>query len=480
MSEMRNLMLPGNPRYQPKSLIPYFGYDNLMRPVVEVEIATMLVLGEIGIIPPEEVALFTPEVTSQLLSITTSEVDQVERQVTKHDIRALVRITQGLLSDELKRWVHVPLTSYDPLDTARSLTFVRAHREVVRPRAQEFLFQLAALVKQYAGTLQIGRTHGQHALPITVGFWLATILYRILYCLQEMDRKIFLLVGKVSGAVGAHNAQIGLGFAARCGQQTFEERVLKKVGLKPSPISTQILPPEPLAEYLFSCTLMSAALGQLGRDCRNLMRTEIGEIYEPFESETGQVGSSTMAQKRNPISFENSEGMFKRNKKEFGGVMDTLISEHQRDLVDSSLYRDFPIIVVNLVTQLETYLRQDSRGQPFLARIRVDEAACRKNFEMSAHLVLAEPLYIALQMAGYEGDAHELINRQVVPLSQQFGWSLLQSLGAIAKDRPPVQAAIERVPPEIMALLNSPERYTGDAAEQALRIAQMAEDYFNI
>ncbi len=183
---MLNLSLPGNPRYQPKDLQPVFGYDNLFQPVAEVEIATMKTLAEIGIIPEADIASLTPAVEHELLSITTTEVDDVERKVTKHDIRAWVRLAQSKVSIGLRRWIHVPLTSYDTLDTARALQFVRGH-EVVKQLTNEVIGHFAEQVNLFASQPQIGRTHGQHALPITVGFWFATILNRILTNIQSAN-----------------------------------------------------------------------------------------------------------------------------------------------------------------------------------------------------------------------------------------------------------------------------------------------------
>ena len=128
---MGNLPLPGNPRYQPKDLQSVFGYDNLFRAVAEVEIATLKTLADIGIIPAANIASLTPDVEQELLAISTTEVDDVERTVTRHDIRAWVRIAQSKVDPGLRRWIHVPLTSYDALDTARALQFVRGH-DVVR------------------------------------------------------------------------------------------------------------------------------------------------------------------------------------------------------------------------------------------------------------------------------------------------------------------------------------------------------------
>ncbi len=127
-----NLTLPGNPRYQPKELQPFFGYDNLYRAIAEVEIATKRTLAEIGIIPPADIVLLTSAVEHALLTIPTTAVDEREKK-TKHDIRAWVQLAQERLPLGLRRWIHIPLTSYDVLDTARSLQFLLAHERVVKP-----------------------------------------------------------------------------------------------------------------------------------------------------------------------------------------------------------------------------------------------------------------------------------------------------------------------------------------------------------
>jgi len=469
MSE-KNLMLPGNPRYQPKSLQEYFGYDNLYRNVGRVEIANLKVMAEIGLMPQETAELLTSEVVKNILALTTTQIEETERRVTKHDIRAWVHEASKLVSPELARWLHVMLTSYDALDTARTLQFLQAHYQVVQPAVVRVMRILVGLVRTHADTLQVGRTHGQHALPITVGFWLATLLYRIFYNYQKMQLHASELVGKISGAVGACNAQVGLGALEKCGALSYEERVLEKLGLKPAPISTQILPPDPLAYYLYSCAMLSASLAQLGRDCRNLMRTEINEVAEKFVP--GQSGSSTMAHKRNPVNFENLEGMWIRTKNEFGKVMDTLMSEHQRDLTGSSVARDFPTIIVNLVQQLNTLLRED-QGATFLENLSFNKEACVQNFGLSRHVLLSEPLYIAIQMAGYTGDGHDLVNHTLVPRAQLSGKLLAEVATEYAQESTVFAEAWNNIPADVVALLYKPELYTGLAVRKALQIAAL-------
>ena len=477
---MSNIILPGHPRYQPRSLKPTFGYDNLYQTVAEVEIATLRTLGEIEVIPRHEMALLTPEVICKISEIPTTAVDKVEREITKHDVRAWIRLAQEILGP-LAKWVHIPLTSYDPLDTGRIIQYIRA-QTALEPLIDRLIGILISLVRKFANTLQIGRTHGQHALPITVGFWLATILNRILYNAKQMDSFSNGLVGKISGAVGCSNAQYGLGIAERCGSVSFEFRVLEKLNLQPAPISTQILPPEPLAYYLFSANMMSAALGQLGRDCRHLMRTEIAELSEPFEK--GQVGSSTMAHKRNPINFEKAESFWLKNIGEFVKVLLGMISEHQRDLVGSALSRDYPIILVNLAEVLETLLRKKKNeggetipGSEFLSRISVDEASLRRNFHMSSGVILAEPIYIALQMAGYEHDAHHLVNHKAMPIAQDRRVNLIMAIESLAEEDGILADVLKRIPVDVMDLFNSPEKYTGNAEQKAHFIADLASTY---
>jgi adenylosuccinate lyase len=457
--------------------VPYFGYDNLYRPVVEVELVTLEVLSEIGVIPAEDMILLTPEKREQVLSIVTTEVDKVEREVTRHDIRALVRLIQEILGPRLGRWVHIPLTSYDALATARSLQFVRAHKEAVRPSIKKVAAIFIEKIRETADIVQIGRTHGQHALPVTVGFWLATILDRIMNNVLEADYYADAIEGKISGAVGAHNAQLALGFSDRCDLESFENRVLKKLDLEPALISTQILPPEGLIYYLFSCLMLTGAFGQFGRDGRHLMRSEIAEVGEEFEE--GQVGSSTMANKRNPVNFEGIESMHVRTIAEFLKPLLTLISEHQRDLVGSSVARDFPIIVVNLQQQLNILLRKNKAGVPWLERVTFNYDALRRNFQMSSDVILAEPLYIALQMADYEEDAHELVNHTLMPIAQSRKMSLVQALNLFADSDKKAKKALDRIPPETLTLLNTPENYVGDASEKALAVVEKAEEYWS-
>ncbi|HNV12913.1 MAG TPA: lyase family protein [bacterium] len=454
----KNVQLPGNPRYQPKELTKIFGYDYLYQKAIDVEFAAMYTLHVSGFIDEKDYALLTPELKVKIKEeITTTMVDKVEREITHHDVRALVQLIQSKLPEELRRFVHVPLTSYDVLDTARILQFRDAYKLALRPSIIKTMYAFLEAIQKEMDQVQIGRTHGQHALPITVGFWLATILDRLFENWKRLDQANKKLCGKISGAVGAYNAQAGFEM------NNFEYLTISYLKLKPADISTQILPPERLSDFLYACLLTSATLGQFGRDCRNLMRSEINEVSESFG--TKQVGSSTMAHKRNPINFENLEGMWLRNKSEFNKVMDTLISEHQRDLVNSSIMRDFPIIVVNLQQQLNT-LNREKDGKSFLQRISFNKENLEKNFEMSANYILAEPIYLALQLYGYSGDAHELVNRKLMPKAKEKNISLMEQLKEEMLEDILLAKVYRQIPATTRKMLEDPRQYIGLAKEK--------------
>ncbi|MEA2097595.1 MAG: lyase family protein [Patescibacteria group bacterium] len=471
MSRILRLEMPGNPRYQPKSLIPYFGYDNLARFLIEVEWALLESLADIKVIPEKEAKLLTYELKELLTSIITTTVLDEREKITKHDIRALVQLMQENMPEPLRKWVHYSATSYDVIENARIIAYKRAFREVTLPTLVNLIKNLSAKAEGFASVVQIGRTHGQHALPITVGFWLATLLNRFVDSAQELKEAESKLVGKFSGAVGAYNAQVALGLDEKSQELfniTFEQSVMSKLDLNPGTISTQILQPNHLARFLHEHLLMSGNLAQFGRDCRHLQRTEISEIAEKFALK--QVGSSTMAQKRNPISFENTEGLFEIVKAEYLKVLSCLISEHQRDLVGSSVMREFPTIVVMLQHQLE-------RMDRVIPNMIVDTIALEKNFDHSEKSIMAEPLYLILQLYGYEGDAHDLVNHTLIPRAKSSDRSLTEELIKLSLEDQDISKVISQIPEEMFDLLHSPCKYIGRAETKTMEVVKKAKRF---
>lgn len=476
-----NLIMPGNVRYQPSEMMPFYGYDNEAKFYFEVEWALIKVLAQLGIIPPDalEIGMDTNVLYDELRDkITTTLVKDIEDAITKHDVRALVRLMDKMMemilgelkAKRLSKWTHFSATSYDIIDTARILIYKQAFWAVTFPSLLKLIGNIKnkMLEPEFFGKVQIGRTHLQHALPITVDFWLATVLNRIVDIAEHLVTLESELRGKFSGAVGAYNAQVALKLeykAQKILHKSFEEAVLGELELKPSPISTQILPPESLARFLFEYTLLSAALGQFANDCRILQSSEIGEISEGFEK--GQVGSSTMSHKRNPIVMEGIVGIETIVKDEFHKVQDALITILQRDGTGMSVAREFSGIVILVQHQLKTLNR-------IIPKISVNESALVRNFSIDSHLILSEEVQLAMLLYGYDGDAHEFVNHTLVPISQKSGRHLIDELIKLAGNDEKLAAVVNNIPAELVSLLRSPERVTGKASMKASEVIKKA------
>ncbi len=521
-----NMALPGNPRYQPKSLVDYFGYDKLYLGPIHVILATLRVLGRIAAIPAQDADLLDGALTAKLLTIRTGLVDQVERGLTNHDIRALVLIMQWMSPMQIGRWWHKPNTSYDDLESGRAVHFIQAHEKVVRKQTNKVIEHLVKLAYDNADVRCILRTHLQDALPGTMGFWFSCILGQLLESISAANASAGAIVAKISGATGNKNAQIHLGIEARCQaklKMSFEEAVLQELGqsaglsrpLRPALVSKQILLPGPLERYLSDIVACSAALAQLGDDGRILMSSRIGEFREPFDP--GQAGSSTML-KVNPFRLENLVAMWRKNVGELVKVQINALSNLQRDLTGSAVTRDYPAIVVNLAEQLQTLLRAKDDKPPFIARLTVDKDSCMRNLLEAGDTILAEPLQIAIEMAGYPLDGYELVNQKARYMTTKgisLGEAVCRLLDATAR-RDGEEAAIallesgklkdmamplvkrpvtlveatqkllveedqsavwEAIPAETREMFRHPENYIGDAPAQARKVAKRAEQY---
>ncbi len=460
----KNWQMPGNPCYQPKKLKNIFAYDELYNFIGQVEYAALEEVVEImisaGLAPAEIRTKLNAQTAGILSGIATSELDHREREISKRDILAYVQIAQAQIPIELRPYLHLLLTSYDTIDTANAYKFQKAYDQVIFPSLIKLVNHLIILADEYKAQIQIGRIHGQHALPITIGFWLATIINRIIFCWKKLEESSLLLVGKISGTTGAYNAYVGLGLAKFKSPEDFERAVLRRLGLRAAPISTQIVPPEPLAYFLFDVVLLSGALAQFANDCRHLMRTEIAEIQE------------------DPIIFKNILDAFKKNKSEFHKVFDTIISEHQGDLSGSALMRDFPTIIINLQTQIDNLLLENNDGIALVRRIKINTEKLEKNFEMESDFFLAEPICIVLQLYGYTGDAYKLVNEVLMVKAKALGINLHESLMLESGlNNEELRAVIDRIPDEILRLFSVPKSYNGIAVSKTEKIIKMAKEF---
>lgn len=385
--------------------------------------------------------------------VTAEEVAEEER-ATKHDIKALVNVIKKHAGEDAGRCVHFGATSYDIVSTATSFQMKMAMNELILPRAKELLKTLIELTEKYADTPQIGRTHGQHAVPITFGFALSEYVSRLGISTKMVAETLPALSGKFSGAVGAYNA-LSLFVDDPL---AFEAKYCEKLGLVPAEVSTQIIPPDEIVGLLDEMAIMAGIMANLATDMRQLQRSEIAEIREKFEA--GQTGSSTMAHKRNPISFENVASLHKQVLSQILNANLNLISEHQRDLTDSASARFYSVPIATVAVML-------SRLNSAMQKIEVDEGNMKRNLEMSGGAIAAEPLYLLLAKYGHTS-AHE----KAKALAHKALDSNKPLIDVIAAD-PEAKTYWAKFTDAEKQIITEPQKYyLGLAAQKAKQIAQ--------
>lgn len=385
---MHDAIDPLDSRYYDPEIAKHLSERSSIAYKAYVEAALAYTLADAGICSAAD----AEAIEAACAKVTAEEVAEEEKS-TKHDIKALVNVIKKHAGQDAGRYVHFGATSYDIVSTAISLQYKTATNELIVPRAKELLKTLAELTERYADTPQIGRTHGQHAVPITFGFALSEYVSRLKKSIHSVEWKAKKLRGKFSGATGSYNALS----VFVDDPLEFEKAVLDKVGLKPAKISTQIVPPDNMVRLLDELAIMAGIMANLATDMRHLQRTEIAEIREKFEE--GQTGSSTMAHKRNPISFENVVSLHKQVLAQIVNANLNLVSEHQRDLTDSASARFYGVPVATVAVMLK-------RLNSAMSKIEVDEDNMKRNLEMSGGAIAAEPLYLLLAKYGHVS-AHE-------------------------------------------------------------------------
>ncbi len=425
-----------------KRLQPYVSEAANIKYLLKVELSLVRGLAHFGICP-KSVAL---EVEKACSEITASEV-YAEEHVVHHNIRAVVNCIRRKISKDSRPYIHLFATSNDMMDTAYAIRYKELARDVLLPDLIELESVLINLAKKYRNQLQIGRTHGQHAVPTTFGYAISWFVSRIGSRIEAIDTAHRNLRGKLSGAVGAFNA---LSLQDKASPTEFEAWVLNDLGLKPSPtsVSTQLVEPEFLTDFAYSITSCFSVLANLADDVRNLVRTEIGELIDVYDEK--HVGSSTMPHKLNPKNFENVKSLWKEFMPRMMTVFMDQISEHQRDLTNSASLRFLPELFTGFCYAV-------GRMKGGLEKIKVSPDKMLSNFNTTKDKIVAEPLYIILALNGYP-DAYDITMR----LSRE----------AQAEDRRIMDLAIqhselrplfEAMSPVHRSILENPDLYIGDA-----------------
>ncbi len=443
-----SLFSPTDYRYGVKALELYLSEEAYVHYKAKVEIALVQVLKKRGLCSNK----IAKEIAKAAQEITANEVYAEEERI-KHDIRALVNVIRNRVSKEAKPYVHATATSYDIVDTANALRYKESVSNVIIPDMVSLEKALIELASREKATIQIGRTHGQHAEPITFGFAIAQYVSRWGNCILKLKEAANHLIGKFSGSVGAYNAS-SLFFSD---PEIFEAEVLNILNLEPGEISTQIIQAEPKTDFFHSIVSSFGVLANYARDMRNLQRTEIGEVCEPYGVD--QVGSSTMPQKRNPINFENVESAWKKTLPQMVTVYLDQISEHQRDLTNSLSQRYLP----ELLVVFDSSVRRMTR---MTRNLRVDKEAMRRNLKLSEDKIIAEPLYVLLAYNGHP-DAHEYV-RRLTDLSYRTG----KPLNKVALEDSGLKPYLRKFTQQQLEILNDPSKYLGKSVEKTEKLVE--------
>lgn len=386
--------------------------------------------------------------------VTPDEV-YAEEEKTRHNIRALVNTLKSHLPEELASLVHMGATSVDILDTAQAMRIRDSIQRGILPRLIELEKELAEITLREKSTPQVGRTHGQHAVPITVGFAFAEYTSRLGKSIEEIHRLSLQLKGKLAGAVGAYNATSLID----SDPSNLEKNYLDELGLEASEHSTQMVEPEYLLRLLLEVNVAFGIIANLADDLRHLQRSEINELREYFAST--QVGSSTMPQKRNPWNSEHVKSLWKAFSPRVMTFYMDQISEHQRDLSNSASMRFISDYLAGFTAAV-------CRMKKILTGLSVVPEGLQKNLSGS-DMVLAEAAYILLAVSGGSAanDAHEIIRKTTLACEKNGS-----ALGAELKKDPVIWKTLEEQLRKTTGLeaenfFKHPELYRGIAAQKA-------------
>lgn len=369
-------------RYGTKEMISIFKEQNKIDLQLEIEGAAAISQSEIGVIPK----IVGKNILKAAKSgkITAKRVKQLEAK-SDHDTAALVEALSEKCKAEAKPWVHYGLTSNDLVDTSNSMQ-MREVLAIIQPKVAKLAILLSKRAVKYKNIPAVGRTHGQHTSIISFGLkfanW-ASELSKHLERIEEIKKRV--LICKTLGVVGTGSLM---------GSKAIEvqKRVAKRLKLYPAEVTTQIIPRERYTEYVFQLALLGATLEKIAVEIRNLQRTEIGEVSEHFKK--GQIGSSAVPVKRNPIKSERVSSLSKLLRSLVGTSFENIPLWHERDLSNSANERFIiPMCSILLDEMIETMIG-------IIENLQVNEMRVRKNLYITKGQIFAEFVLEALIKKG--------------------------------------------------------------------------------
>ncbi len=357
---------------------------------LKVEAAASAVLAEDGVIPADAANAIATKA-----SFSAARIQEIEAEV-RHDVIAFTTAVAENLKEqglgEQSRWLHYGLTSNDIVDTAQALQIKEASA-LIRTGLTGLLAVLKRRALEFKHTPTIGRTHGIHAEPTTFGL-------KLLNWYAEMERNLArfdaaaedMRVGKLSGAVGTFGHL----------KPEHEERICARLGLKPTPVATQVIQRDRHAAYISTLALIASSMDKIAVEVRHLQRTEVREAQEYFSEK--QKGSSAMPHKKNPITSEQISGLARVIRGNAQAAFENIALWHERDISHSSVER----VIFPDSTILVDYLL--AKTTDLIDRLLVYPERMKKNLESTGGLICSGQLLLDLAEAGMlREDAYRLV-----------------------------------------------------------------------
>ncbi|MFA6316042.1 MAG: adenylosuccinate lyase [Elusimicrobiota bacterium] len=397
-------------RYSRPEMTGIWADENRFQIMLEVEAAFLEAIAREKRIPASEIRLFRRTMKSRLV-----EKARAFEGRTGHEVFGLL---QAVLDDvsfaapNLARYLHYGLTSSDLLDTALALQLT-ASADLILRDWDAVAVRIKDLAKRHGATWMAGRTHGIQAEPITFGFKLAGWHAEALRSIERVKRvRHAVSFGKLSGAVGtfAHYPP------------EIEARALARLGLKPEPVATQVVPRDRHAEFFQAVVLSAVAIERFATEIRHLQRTEVGEVAEPFGS--GQKGSSAMPHKRNPILCENLCGLARLIRSYEPAMVENCVLWHERDISHSSVER---VALPDALILLDFML---ARFKNVLDGLDVFPERMERNLKATGGQVFSQKVMLKLIDAGMgRWRAYDAVQKAAIA-SGKGGASFLEALAS--------------------------------------------------
>ena len=378
------------PRYTRPEMGRIWSDENKFRCWLQVETAASLTLAEAGLVPQE-----AAQTIAERGDFDVKRIHEIESEV-KHDVIAFTTAVAEKVGPQA-RWLHYGLTSNDVVDTAQALQIKEASR-IILEDLQKLKDVLARRAREFRHTPTIGRTHGIHAEPTTFGLKLANWYAETARNIARFERSAEeMRVGKLSGAVGS--------FAHL--EPEMEEKICRRLGLEPAPISSQVIQRDRHAYYVATLATIASTLDKIATEIRHLQRTEVREAEEYFSEK--QKGSSAMPHKRNPVTSEQISGLARVVRGNTQAAFENVALWHERDISHSSVER----VILPDSTILVDYLLNKTIN--LIDTLLVNPKRMLKNLESTGGLVFSGQLLLDLAEHGMSReDAYRLVQKHAM------------------------------------------------------------------